>query len=53
MAIDSVLDVLMGEGGELLDPLETILARMKLRGQELDLSTAPPLLQMLLGGMAG
>lgn len=54
-AIDAVLDILFRAGTEQveLDPLQTIVARMGARGQELDLSQAPPLMQMLLGGMAG
>lgn len=54
-AIDTVLDVLFtaGGAGEELDPLATIIDRMKVRGQELDLSEMPPLMQMLLGGIAG
>ena len=50
-AIDKVLDVLFTEGGSELDPFTTIIERMKARGQELDLSEMPPLMQMLLGGM--
>lgn len=50
-AIDGVLDVLFSEGGSELDPLTTIIGRMKARGQELNLSEMPPLMQMLLGGM--
>jgi hypothetical protein len=52
-AIDSVLDVLFTAEGQELDPLATIIARMKARGQELDLSEMPPLMAMLLGGMTG
>lgn len=50
-AIDRVLDVLFSAGDAELDPLTTIISRMKARGEELDFSTAPPLIQMLLGGM--
>lgn len=50
-AIDRVLDVLFAAGDTELDPLTTIISRMKARGEELDFSTAPPLIQMLLGGM--
>lgn len=52
-AIDSVLDCLdncASEGIE-IDPLATIIERVKARGAEIDLSTAPPLMQMLLAGM--
>ena len=52
-AIDTVLEVLdrsFQEGVE-LDPLQTILGRMRARGADLDLSNAPPLMRMLLEGM--
>lgn len=51
--IDGVLDVLEGSSaaGVELDPLATILERLRARGSELDVSSMPPLVQMLLGGM--
>lgn len=54
-AIDDVLDALDAgaAAGVELDPLATILDRVRLRGAEIDLSTAPPMMQMLLGGMLG
>lgn len=53
-AIDSVLNALdYGEKvGVELDPLATIAQRLKARGAELDFSSMPPLVQMLLSGMA-
>lgn len=52
-AIDRVLDCLEAAqtAGVELDPLATILARVKARGQDVDLSSAPPLMQMLLAGV--
>lgn len=55
LAIDRVLDLLevaATEGYE-MDPLGTIIARMKARGSDLDLDDAPPVMRMLLGGMLG
>ncbi len=53
IAIDMVLDTLLTNPDADLDPLATILERMKARGEELDLSGAPPLVQMLLSGALG
>ena len=52
-AIGKVLDILddAGRAGVELDPLESIMRVIRARGDELDLSDAPPLLQMLLGGI--
>lgn len=52
-AIDSVLTVLekAGATGTELDPLATIVGRLRERGTELDMSSAPPLMRMLLDGM--
>ena len=52
-AIDETLDVLDAaeREGAPLDPLQTIVARLQVRGGELDLQAMPPVLQMLLGGM--
>ncbi len=52
-AIDEVLDTLdqASAVGVEIDPLATIIDRVKARGAEIDLSTAPPLMQMLLSGM--
>lgn len=52
-AIDAVLDALDNAqaNGEEVDPLQTIVARMQARGASMDLSEAPPILRMLLGGM--
>lgn len=52
-AIDEVLDCLdFASAHEVeIDPLATIIERVKARGAEIDLSTAPPLMQMLLSGM--
>lgn len=52
-AVDTVLDLLdeAAREGVGLDPLATIMQRLKARGDELDLSQAPPLLQIILGGM--
>lgn len=51
--IDGVLDIL-GEAeadGVELDPLQTILARMRERGAEIDLAGLPPMARMLLDGI--
>jgi hypothetical protein len=51
--IDGFLDLLdeaAREGVE-VDPLAVILDRLAARGEELDMSEAPPMLRMLLGGM--
>lgn len=51
VAIDRVLDILFAADGHAeLDPLATILDRMRVRGAELDMSQLPPLMQMLLSG---
>ncbi len=50
-AIDHVLELLERPGAEYVDPLTTIVARLQARGGEIDLSTAPPLMRMLLEGM--
>ncbi len=52
-AIDSTLDVLerAGVAGVELDPLATIIARLRERGAELDLAGMPPLMRMVLEGM--
>ncbi len=52
-AIDTVLDVLerAAAAGVELDPLSTIVGRMRARGAELDTSQLPPLMRMLLDGM--
>lgn len=55
LAIDRVLDLLelaSTEGYE-VDPLATIIDRMKARGTDLNLDDAPPVMRMLLGGMLG
>lgn len=55
LAIDRVLDLLelaAREGYE-VDPLGTIIDRMKARGSDLNLDDAPPMMRMLLGGMLG
>lgn len=52
--VDDVLDLLgeaAAEGVE-LDPLQTIMARLAVRGQALDTSEMPPLMQMILSGLA-
>lgn len=52
--VDDVLDLLgeaAAEGVE-LDPLQTIMSRLAARGQALDTSEMPPLMQMILGGLA-
>lgn len=53
-AIDEVLDVLdqAQQDGVELDPLATIMARVKARGDMFDLAELPPFMQMLLGGLA-
>ena len=53
--IDGMLDLLeeAGKAGVELDPLAIILDRLAARGETLDMSEAPPLMRMLLGGMAG
>lgn len=52
-AIDEVLDLLEQASAERveLDPLATIVERMRARGSELDFADAPPLMRMLLEGM--
>lgn len=52
-AIDAVLDVLTEaeKYGVELDPLATIVGRMRARGEDLNLDDAPPLLKMLLAGI--
>jgi hypothetical protein len=52
-AVDKVLDALQAaeEEGVELDPLQTIFARMKARGAELDVSGLPPVAQMFLSGL--
>lgn len=52
-AIDEVLDTLdrASELGVEIDPLATILDRVRARGADIDLSSAPPLMQMILGPM--
>lgn len=52
-AVDATIDALenAAAAGIELDPLQTILGRMKERGQALNLDDAPPLLRMLLSGM--
>lgn len=52
-AVDQVLAVLFAadEAGVALDPLACIVDRMRARGEELDLDSMPPLMQMLLSGM--
>ncbi len=52
-AIDAVLDALdyASERGVEIDPLATILERVKARGAEIDLDSAPPLVKLLLSGM--
>ncbi len=53
-AIDETLTVLeeSSAAGVELDPLATILARVQARGQELNLDEMPPLMRMILGGLA-
>lgn len=54
-AIDTVLDLIERaerEGVE-VDPLTTIINRMKARGAEMNLDEAPPVMRMLLSGMLG
>jgi hypothetical protein len=52
-AIDEILDILeeSSKAGVELDPLATIVDRLRARGAELDVSALPPIAQMLLGGM--
>lgn len=52
-AIDTVLDILdeASTKNVEIDPLATILDRVRARGADIDLSSAPPLLQMILGPM--
>lgn len=52
-AIDEVLDTLdyAASVGVEVDPLATILDRVRARGADIDLSSAPPLMQMILGPM--
>jgi len=52
-AVDLVLDALdyAEKTGVEVDPLATIVQRMRERGADLDLSEQPMLVQMLLGGM--
>ncbi len=54
-SIDRVLDVLdvAAARGVEIDPLQTILARVRVRGGDLDFSQLPPVMQMLLGGLDG
>jgi hypothetical protein len=51
--IDGVLDVLAEaeQAGVELDPLQTIMARLQARGDELNLDEAPPIMRMLLAGL--
>ena len=53
LAIDNVLDTLddAATDGVEIDPLATILDRVRARGAEIDLASAPPMMRMLLGGM--
>jgi len=53
--IDGFLDLLdeAAVSGVEIDPLAVILDRLAARGEELDMSEAPPMLRMLLGGMNG
>lgn len=55
LAIDRVLDLLelASTQGYEVDPLATIIDRMKARGSDLNLDDAPPVMRMLLGGMLG
>lgn len=51
--IDGTLDLLERAAAEQveLDPLATILDRLRARGGEIDLAGAPPVMRMLLSGM--
>lgn len=55
--LDSLVDGILlllkesGAAGVELDPLGTIVERLRVRGSELDFSQAPPMLRMLLQGM--
>jgi hypothetical protein len=53
--IDGFLALLdeAGAAGVEIDPLAIILDRLAHRGETLDMSEAPPMLRMLLGGMGG
>lgn len=53
--VDAILTLLeeAAAAGVELDPLAIILERLQARGETLDLSEAPPMLRMLLGGLAG
>lgn len=52
-AMDSVLGLLEAAAAAdvSLDPLATLLDRVRARGDEIDLENAPPILRMLLSGM--
>lgn len=54
-AIDRVLDALENAGGAgvSLDPLQTIMARLRARGNSFDFDELPPLMRMLLEGGLG
>ncbi len=53
IAIDQVLDTLdeASAAGVEIDPLATILERVRARGAEIDLESAPPMMRLLLSGM--
>lgn len=53
--VDGILDLLeeASKAGVELDPLAVILERLQARGETIDLADAPPVMRMLLGGMAG
>lgn len=53
--IDQTLDVLDAatKAGVEVDPLAAIVGRLQARGESIDLSEAPPMMRMLLGGMMG
>ena len=53
LLVDDVLTLLeeSSQAGVELDPLTTIVERLRVRGAELDLSQAPPMMRMLLSGM--
>lgn len=53
--VDGILDLLeeSAAAGVELDPLQVIVERLQARGESLDMSEAPPVMRMLLGGMLG
>lgn len=53
--VDGILDLLdeAGKAGVEVDPLAIIMERLAVRGETLDMSEAPPMMRMILGGLGG